>query len=60
MQSQAVLGVVLVLVGLVLLYVLRGVFIDLIVLVLGFAGVVIALVLIFGGLAMIFWSGRRW
>ena len=60
MRSQTILGLVLVLVGLVLLYVLRGVFIDLIVLVLGFLGVVIALVLIFGGLAMIFWSGRRW
>ncbi len=60
MRSQTVLGLVLVLVGLALLYVLRGVFIDLIVLVLGFVGVVIALVLIFGGLAMIFWSGRRW
>jgi hypothetical protein len=60
MRSQTVLGLVLVLVGLALLYVLRGVFIDLILLVLGFVGVVIALVLIFGGLAMIFWSGRRW
>jgi hypothetical protein len=60
MRSQTILGLVLVLVGLALLYVLRGVFIDLIVLVLGFVGVVIALVLIFGGLAMIFWSGRRW
>jgi hypothetical protein len=59
MRSQTILGLVLVLVGLALLYVLRGVFIDLIVLVLGFVGVVIALVLIFGGLAMIFWSGRR-
>jgi hypothetical protein len=60
MRSQTVLGLVLVLVGLALLYVLRGVFIALVLLVLGFVGVVIALVLIFGGLAMIFWSGRRW
>jgi len=60
MQSQTVLGVVLVLVGLVLLYALRGVFFELILLVIGFLGVVLALILIFGGLAMIFWSGRRW
>jgi hypothetical protein len=60
MRSQTLLGLVLVFVGLALLYVLRGVFIDLVLLVLGFVGVVIALVLILGGLAMIFWSGRRW
>jgi len=59
MESRTVLGLVLVLVGLALLYLLRGVFVALILLVLGFVGVVIALVLIFGGLAMVFWSGRR-
>jgi hypothetical protein len=60
MQSQTLLGLVLFLLGLALLYVLRGVFIGLILLVLGFFGVIIALVLIFGGLAMMLWSGRRW
>jgi hypothetical protein len=60
MRSQAVLGFVLVLVGLVLLYILRRVFVDLILLVLGFLGVLLALVLIAGGLAMILWSRRRW
>jgi hypothetical protein len=60
MRSQPILGLVLVFVGLALLYVLRGVFISLILLVLGFVGVLLALVLIAGGLAMIFWSGRRW
>jgi hypothetical protein len=60
MRSQAVLGVVLVLVGLALLYVLRKVFVDLILLVLGFLGVLLALVLIAGGVAMILWSRRRW
>jgi hypothetical protein len=60
MRSQAVLGFVLVLVGLVLLYVLRRVFVDLILLVLGFLGVLLALVLIAGGIAMILWSRRRW
>lgn len=59
MQSQAVLGVVLVLVGLVLLYALRGVFFELVLLVIGFLGVVLALILILAGLAMVFWSGRR-
>jgi hypothetical protein len=60
MRSQAVLGVILVLVGLALLYVLRRVFVDLILLVLGFLGVLLALVLIAGGVAMILWSRRRW
>jgi len=60
MRSQALLGLVLVLVGLALLYVLRGVFISLVLLVLGFLGVLLALVLVVGGLALIFWSGRRW
>ena len=60
MRSQAVFGVVLVLAGLVILYLLKGVFYDLVVLVLGFIGVVIGLALVLGGLAMIFWSGRRW
>jgi hypothetical protein len=59
-RSQAVLGFVLVLVGLVLLYVLRRVFVDLILLVLGFLGVLLALVLIAGGIAMILWSRSRW
>jgi len=60
MRSQPILGFVLVLAGLGLLYVLRGVFVSLILLVLGFLGVLLALVLIAGGLAMIFWSRRRW
>ncbi|MDA4115320.1 MAG: hypothetical protein OK442_02040 [Thaumarchaeota archaeon] len=37
-----------------------GVFVSLVLLVLGFLGVLLALVLIAGGLAMIFWSRRRW
>jgi hypothetical protein len=60
MRSQAVLGFALVLVGLLLLYVLRGVFVDLILLVLGFLGVLLALLLVAGGLALIFWPRRRW
>jgi hypothetical protein len=60
MRSQVILGVVLVIAGLVLLYVLRGVLVDLILLVLGFLGVLLALGLIAGGLALIFWSRRAW
>jgi hypothetical protein len=60
MRSQAVLGFVLVLVGLALLYVLRRVFVDLVLLVLGFLGVLLALVLVAGGIAMILWSRSRW
>ena len=60
MRSQSILGGVLVIVGLVLLYFLRGVLVDLILLVLGFLGVLLAFLLIAGGLALIFWSRRRW
>ena len=60
MRSQALLGVVLVLAGLAALYLLRKVFVDLILLVLGFIGVIVGLGLVAGGLAMIFWSRRRW
>jgi hypothetical protein len=59
MRSQGVLGVVLLLAGLVLLYFLRGFIFDLILLVLGVLGVLIAFALVFGGLAMIFWR-RAW
>jgi hypothetical protein len=59
MRSQGVLGVVLLLVGLVMLYFLRGFILDLILLVLGALAVLIAFVLVFGGLAMIFWR-RAW
>jgi hypothetical protein len=59
MRSQVVLGVVLFLAGLALLYLLRGFILDVIVLVLGILGLLIALGLIFGGLAMIFWR-RAW
>jgi len=60
MRSQTILGAVLVIVGLVLLYFLRGVLVGLILLVLGFLGVLLAFLLIAGGLALIFWSRRRW
>lgn len=60
MRAQSLLGAVLLLLGLVLLYVLRGVLVSLILLVIGFIGVLIALALIVIGLGMIFWSGRRW
>ncbi len=59
MRSQAILGVVLVLAGLGVLYLLRKVFLDLILLVLGFIGVLVGLGLVAGGLAMLFWSQRR-
>jgi len=60
MRSQGVLGFVLVLAGLALLYVLRGVFVDLVLLVLGFLSILLDLVLVAGGLATSFWSRRRW
>jgi hypothetical protein len=59
MRSQSILGFILVLAGLVLLYFLRRVLLDLILLVLGFLGVLLAIVLVVGGLALIFWPRRR-
>ena len=60
MESTDVLGAVLVVVGLGMLYLLRGVLVSIIILVLGFVGVVIGAALVVGGLAMIFWSRRWW
>lgn len=60
MRFQSVIGVIMLVVGLVLLYLLRDVLIDLILFLLGFLGVLLAFVLIGGGLGMIFWSRRRW
>ena len=60
MRSQVILGVVLLLTGLVLLYLLRGLLFDLVILVLGFIGLVVASALIVGGLGLIFWSRRAW
>lgn len=60
MRPQQILGLVLVIAGLVLLYLLRGVFVDLILLVLGFLGVLLALVLVVAGLAMLFRSRSLW
>ena len=60
MRSQEIVGVVLVLAGLVLLYLLRRVLIDLILLLLGVLGILLAFLLVAGGLALIFWRRRRW
>jgi len=60
MRSTAVVGVLLILVGLVLLYLLRGVLLQLIILVLGFIGVAIAFVLILGGVVLLFLGSRGW
>ncbi|MHB8567619.1 MAG: hypothetical protein ACYC7D_13435 [Nitrososphaerales archaeon] len=58
MRIQAIVGVFLVLFGLALLFLLRDLLFRLIVFVLGFLGIVVALVLIIGGLSMIFWRPR--
>ena len=60
MRSQSVFGLLLVLVGLVLLYLFRGVFVQLVYLVIGFLIVLLALALIVIGLGMLFFGGRRW
>ena len=60
MRSQQVLGIVMLLAGLVLLYLLRGTVFQLILLVIGFLGVVLAVILIVAGLGMVLFGGRRW
>lgn len=62
MRSQQVLGLVLLLVGIALLYLLRETLVSLILLILGIIGILIAFALIVAGLGMIFWSRgwRRW
>jgi hypothetical protein len=60
MRSQVILGVVLLLSGLFLLYLLRGLLFDLIILALEFIGLLIAFAFIVGGIGLIFWSRRGW
>ena len=49
-----------VVVGILLLYVLRDLLIKLILFLLGFLGIVIALVLIVAGFAMLVWKPKTW
>ena len=60
MRSTAVVGVLLIVFGLVLLYLLGGLVLHLIILLLGFIVVVFAVLLILGGLVMVFWRSRGW
>lgn len=59
MRAQAVLGAVLILIGVFLLYELRGPLVQFIVIVLEAAGIFIALVFIGIGLALLFWRPRK-
>jgi len=60
MRLQPILGLILIIIGFVLLYVLRDVLVRLILFVLGFLGIVLALVLIIVGLGLIFFRRRGW
>ena len=63
MRSSAILGSVMLVLGLALLYLLRGLVVHLIVLILGAIGIVIALLLIAIGLGLILggpWGRGRW
>jgi uncharacterized protein YjeT (DUF2065 family) len=59
MRGQAVLGVFLILAGLAVLYLLRRLFFELIVLTIEFIGIIIAFALIFVGIGMLLFSSRR-
>jgi hypothetical protein len=63
MRASLIAGIILVLVGLFLLYLLRGLLIQIILLALGVIGVVIAIILVIIGLGLIFggmWGRGRW
>jgi len=59
MRGQEVLGLVLVIVGLVLLYLLRSLVLKIIVFLIGFLGIVVAIILIAIGIGLLLWPGRR-
>ncbi len=59
MRGQEVLGLVLVIVGLVLLYLLRSLVLRIIIFLIEFLGIVVAIVLIAVGIGLLLWSGRR-
>lgn len=60
MKLQSVLGIILVIIGLALLYLLRDVLVKLILFVLGFLGIVLGFIFILVGLGLIiFRRGRR-
>ena len=60
MRLQPILGIILIIIGLALLYLLRDVLVRLILFVLGFLGIVLALILIVIGLGLIFFRRRSW
>lgn len=63
MRSSAILGLVMLVVGFLLLYLLRGLLVHFVFLILGAIGIVIALLLIAIGLGLIFggsWGRGRW
>lgn len=57
-HKNQILGLVLLLLGLVILFLLRNTLIAIIIFAIEFVGVVIGLILIFAGIAMIY--GDRW
>jgi len=59
MRGQEVLGLVLVIVGLVLLFLLRSLVLRIIIFLIEFLGIVVALVLIALGIGLLLWPGRR-
>ncbi len=60
MESRVFLGIVLLFLGFLLLYILRSELVQVIFLVLGVVGVILAFALIVGGLGLIFVPRRRW
>jgi uncharacterized membrane protein len=59
MRGQAILGSVLVIVGLVLLFLLRSLVLRIIIFLIEFLGIVIAIVLIAVGIGLLLWPRRR-
>jgi uncharacterized membrane protein len=58
MRGQVVLGIVLILAGFILLYLLRDLVVKIIVFLIEFLGVAVAIALIVVGIGLIFWMDR--
>jgi hypothetical protein len=60
MRLQPIVGLILVIIGLALLYLLQDLVVKLILFILGFLGIILAVILIIVGLGLIFFRRRRW
>jgi len=60
LRARALVGILLVVVGVIVLFLLRHLLLSIVLVVLGVIGVIIGIVCILVGLGLIFWRGRGW